>query len=144
MNTIKEQIDSSPLFKISTVASSDFGFMEIEEDCFKEIVNEELREHFPAIENLTDHQYQSLFNFIYRRDVFSILPTGSGKSLIFQIAPSIAVKLKSKGYNFPENPILIIICPLNALIDSHIRELCVRGYKAALRKLIDYYGALLA
>lgn len=102
--------------------------MSINEPEFKEAVKEVLKERFPEITSLTEHQYRALFNFIQRKDVFCILPTGYGKSLIFQIAPSVAQRF-GKSHNFPEKPILIVICPLNSLIDSHVRELRKRGFR---------------
>ena len=101
--------------------------MSINEQELKEAVQATLEDKFPDIKSLTDHQYRALSNLIDRKDVFCILPTGYGKSLIFQIAPSVAQRLE-KTHNFPQKPILIVICPLNSLIDSHVRELRKRGF----------------
>ena len=101
--------------------------MSINEQELKEAVQATLEDKFPDIKSLTDHQYRALSNLIDRKDVFCILPTGYGKSLIFQIAPSVAQRL-GKTHNFPEKPIIIVICPLNSLIDSHVRELRKRGF----------------
>jgi ATP-dependent DNA helicase RecQ len=95
--------------------------MSINEQELKEAVQATLEDKFPDIKSLTDVQ------LIDRKDEFCILPTGYGKSLIFQIAPSVAQRL-GKTHNFPEKPILIVICPLNSLIDSHVRELRKRGF----------------
>lgn len=50
--------------------------------------------NFEGVERLNLHQRDSLLNFIERRDVFAILPTGFGKSLIFQLVPSICISCK--------------------------------------------------
>ena len=59
--------------------------------------------------------------------MFAILPTGFGKSLTFQLAPAIAQKLRQDE---DLNPILLVICPLNSLIDSHLRDLEKHGISA--------------
>ena len=48
---------------------------------------------------------------------FAVLPTGFGKSLIYQIAPLVAKKL-----GLFENPLLIVVSPLLALMQDQIRE----------------------
>lgn len=62
--------------------------------------------------------------------MFSVLPTCYGKSLIFQLVPGVCSYLHDQGLNYPQHPVLIVICPLNALIVSHIRELEHHGIKA--------------
>ena len=66
-----------------------------------------------------------------RKDVFAVLPTGFGKSVIFQVIPSICSMLAICGLNYPEKPIIVLICPLVSLINSHIQELRSRGFSAA-------------
>ena len=46
-----------------------------------------------------------------------LLPTGYGKSLIFQLAPLVAKKLEPS-----KTPVVIVISPLNALMEEHVRE----------------------
>ena len=75
--------------------------------------------------------------------MFSPLPTGSGKSLIFQMAPAAIHQLSNKGYDAQEKPILIVICPLNSLIDSHIRELSKRGITASILTSTDNEKSIL-
>ena len=52
-----------------------------------------------------------------------ILSTGCGKSLIFQLVPKVCSYLHDGGFSYPKAAIVVVICPLNALIDSHILEL---------------------
>ena len=61
--------------------------------------------------------------FIRRKDVFCLLPTGCGKSLIFQLVPLVSAYLHNEKFNYPEKPKLLVICPLSALVESHIQEL---------------------
>jgi ATP-dependent DNA helicase RecQ len=53
---------------------------------FSTCVNNVLKK-FPEVSQLNNYQAECLFNFIERRDVFAMLPTGFGKSLIFQMVP---------------------------------------------------------
>ena len=80
-------------------------------------------ENFGNIKKLKSVQEEALLSFIKRRDVLAVLPTGCGKSLIFQVVPGVVKYLSQKGFSFPENPIVLVVCPLNALIKSHIKEL---------------------
>ena len=60
--------------------------------------------------------------------MLAVLPTGFGKSLLFQLIPGLCVELHNLGYSYyPKNPIVIVICPLNALIECHIKQLEHRG-----------------
>ncbi len=92
---------------------------------------ESLKEKFPEIKHLKPQQVKAITNFVLRRDVFAVLPTGYGKSLIFQIIPSICSRMAACGLNYPENPILLVISPLVSLISSHIRELKAHGISCA-------------
>ncbi|CAB4010341.1 Werner syndrome ATP-dependent helicase-like [Paramuricea clavata] len=87
-------------------------------------------ESFPNIKELKAVQEDAIISFVRRRDVFGVLPTGYGKSLIFQLIPGICRYLNKTGFPYPSNPILIVICPLNALIESHLKELSACGVSA--------------
>ena len=85
-------------------------------------------ETFDGVENLSAEQRDGIANFIRRHDVLAVLPTGFGKSLLFQLIPGLCVELHNLGYSYyPKNPIVIVICPLNALIECHIKQLEHRG-----------------
>ena len=56
--------------------------------------------------------------------------TGCGKSLIFQIVPKVCSYLPDRGFSYPKAAIVVVICPLYALIDSHILELKEHGIPA--------------
>ena len=79
------------------------------------------------ITEVKEQQEYVLSEFLSGKDVFGVLPTGFGKSLIYQLAPLILKKM------FPaRNPIFIIISPLNALTEDQIREASKLGIKAKM------------
>ena len=63
-----------------------------------------------------------------RRDVFACFPTGFGKSLIYQIQPSVASSLELRG--FPSEPMVVVISPLNSLMRDQVTALQGRGIRA--------------
>ena len=67
---------------------------------------------------------------INKQVVFAVLPTGCGKSLIFQLVPKVCEYLHDQGFEYPKAAILVVVCPLSALIDSHIQELKDHGLSA--------------
>ena len=71
-------------------------------------------EHFLYVKSFCDEQKICL-NLICRgQDVFAILPTGSGESLIFQLYPQIMNVIKGKvGVSIST---IIIIAPLIAIL----------------------------
>ena len=69
------------------------------------------------IHELSPHQSQALYHFISGEDTFVVLPTGHGKSLIYQMSVHYAKEVGSCV-----NPIVFVISPLNALICDQIRE----------------------
>ena len=75
-------------------------------------------------------QEEALLHFIKREDVFAVLPTGCGKSLIFQLVPKVCAYFRNQGFGFPKAAILVVVCPLSALIGYHIQELKDHGISA--------------
>ena len=57
---------------------------------------------------------EALVHFIKRKDVFAVLPTGCGKSLIFQIVLRVCTYLHDRGFNYPNAAVLVVVCPLTA------------------------------
>ena len=83
-----------------------------------------LDERFPEVESLTEQQKKALFAVLMsRKDVFTILQTGHRKSIIFQLLPDVCKYLPLRGYSYPRHAIILVVCPLKSLVDSHIREL---------------------
>ena len=56
-------------------------------------------------------------------DVIAVLPTGFGKSLLFQLLPDF---LPVKG----NKNIVLIVCPLNCIIEDQLKVLSNRGVSA--------------
>ena len=48
--------------------------------------------------------------------------------MLFQLIPKLCVELHNLGYSYyPKSLIVIVICPLNALIECHMKQLEHRG-----------------
>ena len=109
-----------------------FDMESVSESVFEEILTSVLEKRFPEIENLTELKKKALLAVINRKDVLAILPTGHhGKSMISQLLPDICKYLYLSGYLYPHHAIILVVCPLKSLVDSHIRELRNRGISAA-------------
>ena len=80
-----------------------------------------------AFLSLTEQQKKALFAALSRKDVFTILSTGHGKYIIFQSLPDVC---KYLYYSYPRHAIILVVCPLKSLVDSHICELRNRGVSA--------------
>eukprot|EP00794_Sanderia_malayensis_P001278 gene1281-1410_t len=77
------------------------------------IVNEVLCKHFESIKQITEQQRIALRAiFCEKRDVFAILPTGHGNSLIYQVAPLVADRMKNFDHSLNGRNIVIVISSL--------------------------------
>lgn len=72
-----------------------------------------------------DSQASCIKSIIYGKNTMGVLPTGFGKTLIYQLLPHVGLKLKSTGYEFPTDPIILVVSPLTALIQEQV-ERCER------------------
>jgi superfamily II DNA helicase RecQ len=73
-------------------------------------------------------QYKILDALISGRDVIGVLPTGYGKSIIFQLLPFL-----HEYHSISEaGNIVIVVAPLNALIEDKIKRLRKRGVSAGM------------
>ena len=70
---------------------------------------------FSNILELKPVQEEALLHFIKRKDVFAVLPTGRGKSLIFQLVLRVCAYLHDRGFNYPKAAVLFVVCPSTAL-----------------------------
>ena len=52
---------------------------------------EKVLETFDGVENLSAEQSDTICNFILRKDLLAMLPTGFGKTLLFQLIPGLCV-----------------------------------------------------
>ena len=87
---------------------------------------------FNGVEEISAEQREGIVNYIQRKDILTVLPTGYGKSLLFQLLQGICCVLNTVGYTtYPKKAIILVICPLNALIKSHMKELPQRSIQIA-------------
>ena len=70
-------------------------------------------------------QYKVLEAVLSGRDVIAILPTGYGKSVIFHLLPYLFDYI-SKLNESPQNSIILVVTPLNALVDDQLKILTHR------------------
>ena len=71
--------------------------------------------------SLKEAQYEALKNVVFdRRDTMCVLPTGYGKSLIYQLLPRTFDYFLSSDV---ENSSIIVVSPLNALMQDQISKL---------------------
>ena len=95
---------------------------------------------------LRKEQTNAIETFMLGRDTFVSLPTGSGKSLIYQLIIPLASELfiqreSSETRNFshqlPKYPMLLVVAPLQALVSEQI-TLCEKlGLKATKLECTD-------
>ena len=97
---------------------------------FEDILSLVLQNRFADIEQLSDPQNEALFGILNREDIFAILPTGYGKSIITQCLPDLCRELFLRGFPYPGNAIVVVVCPVNSLVKSHTREQHTRGITA--------------
>ena len=75
---------------------------------------------------LRPNQRQVIEHYIAGKDVLFCSPTGSGKSLTFEAAPSIY-----KGLSADQSPcVVIVVSPLTSLMKTQVRNLQAKGMKA--------------
>ena len=87
----------------------------ISKSIFEDILPSVLENRFPEIEQLSNPQNEALFGILNCEDVFAILPTGHGKSIIFQCLPDLCRELFLRGFSYPRNAIVVVVCPLKCL-----------------------------
>ena len=67
-------------------------------------------------------------------DVLAVLPTGYGKSLIYQIIPPLMDYLDSGQRPTQKKSVVLVVSPLNALIRDQVTKLKQSGLKACILK----------
>ena len=97
--------------------------------------------HVFGVEKLFPEQENALKAFISREDVLLNLPTGFGKSLVFQMAPLVHAELSKFNHRFTANPIIIVISPLASLMEDQtifLRNLNIKaGYDKSVNGKIE-------
>jgi superfamily II DNA helicase RecQ len=82
---------------------------------------------------LRPHQEQVIHEISQKKDCLFCAPTGSGKSLIFEVSPFLLFNIDSKiseKHDSYENCLTIVVSPLVALMKSQANELNDRGISA--------------
>ena len=115
--------DSSDITqKISRKNLKETEFNAVLENCLRD---------FPQVKVkvLRKEQKACLLNLARRKDVFAILPTGFGKSLIFQLFPRVSSALLSSEVK-PLSTI-IVVSPLVSVMRDQVEQLKQLGFSAA-------------
>ena len=80
------------------------------------------------IDEFLPEQEEAIKAFLEGRDLFVNLPTGYGKSLIFQTIPIVADALKGNPRGMTS--IIVVISPLKSLMHDQVEYLCNLGIPA--------------
>ena len=99
---------------------------------FEELFEASLKSILPrfGITELYEQQKEALFYLVSGKDVFVNLPTGFGKSLIYQLAPLVVEEIsRCEGRN--RTAIVLVISPLVSLIKDQVKFLQNKGIKAS-------------
>ena len=81
--------------------------------------------------NLKPKQVKCLEAVYSNKDVIAVLPTGYGKSLIFHILPSLFYD-KFVREEQKNKPVILVVLPLNTLIENQIKRSCQGHIKAGV------------
>ena len=77
---------------------------------------------------LKPRQKDALQSIVFKgQDCLIVLPTGYGKSLIYQMLQSLFDKISARNLSSKDKSIVIVVSPLNALIDDQINKLKSAG-----------------
>ena len=107
--------------------------MELQFDTFEEKFKSSVKAVLPKIglTVLKQEQNRALFHLISGKDVFVSLPTGYGKSVIYQLAPLIVEEMARLDGD-TRSAIVLVISPLVSLIKDQVRHLKQKGINASL------------
>ena len=83
-----------------------------------------------GVEKLFSEQFEALKTFVSSTDVFLNLPTGFGKSLVFQMAPLVYAELSRGHDGFAANPVILVISPLVSIMKDQTNFLRKLGISA--------------
>ena len=103
----------------------------IDPHSFQKHIKDALQHHFPHIVNPSKEQIGSWKAIFLRKDLLAVLPTGSGKSIIYQACPDIALELTKmeKGHE-DKSIVVVLVTSLTIVIKTQISELRSLGIKA--------------
>ena len=83
--------------------------------------------NFPSL-NFKPLQVKCFESILQGQDVIGVLPTGFGKSMLFHLLPHFIPVKKTKN-------IVIVVCPLNSIIEDQLKVLKARGITADVLQL---------
>ena len=75
--------------------------------------------------SLKDEQRQAIEQLLLGKDVLAVLPTGFGKSRIYQALTT------AKSRELCDQALTLVISPLKSIVADQLNDLKVRGYSAA-------------
>jgi len=81
-----------------------------------------------------ENQVECLKSIFEREELLAVLPTGYGKSLIFQAAPFVISARDGMDLDSTKN-IVIVVTPLNSIMQDQCRQLTDKGISACY---LDY------
>ena len=70
---------------------------------------------------LKTEQEQTVDCLLEGRDVFAVMPTGYGKSLVFQVFVK-AMNCRKASQAMEANTVVLVICPLTSIIEDQVKE----------------------
>ena len=88
--------------------------------------------NFENVHDLSKQQSAAIKSFVSGNDTFVSLPTGHGKSLVYQLAIPLAGELRKHSelwLSLPIHPMMLVVSPLTALIEDQMRSCEVFGLK---------------
>ena len=94
------------------------------DDLFEKVLSDSLRD-FSHIASLKEEQKRCLRSVAEKHDVFGILSTGFGKSLIFQILPRVIKELWKL-----QRTTVLVVTPLVSIMKDQVAEMRRLGLKA--------------
>ena len=106
-------------------------------DLFHDSLNYALEKNGFQDLRLREKQYEVLKSIVLgKRDVLAVLPTGYGKSLIYQLLPSVMDFMNREGRPSEEDPqsTVLVVSPLNALMHDQIVKMKDSGGKVCILK----------
>ena len=86
--------------------------------------------NFENVHDLSKQQSAAIKSFVSGNDTFVSLPTGHGKSLVYQLAIPLAGELRKHSelwLSLPIHPTMLVVSPLTALIEDQMRSCEVFG-----------------
>ena len=97
---------------------------------------EEIKYIFIFPYDFKEAQLLCLQTILQNKDLIAILPTGYGKSILFQMAPYLIHASKGQRVDFQEMlTCALVLTPLNSIMKDQLADLCKIGIPACA---IDY------